>query len=158
MSSEPSMPHQRGVHPKIWYLLATLVAYPLLMVAVQDPQHALSGIRPYLRPAVFAFPYEEQLLALAFAIVFMAGFALFFVSAQRSRFVLLGTIATALFYPAVIYIATQYYTHTGRASPSDFSPAGRGYLMFLAAACALIALMRTFPAWRPTYWAALPVR
>src|SRR4051794_35827969 len=46
MSSEPSMPHQRGVHPKIWYLLATLVAYPLLMVAVQDPQHALSGIRP----------------------------------------------------------------------------------------------------------------
>src|SRR5437588_11287762 len=98
MSTETSAPRQRGVYPRLWYLLLPLVAYPLLLVAVRDPQHALSDLRRYLRPAIFAFQYEEQLLAIAFAIVFMAGFALLFVSAARLKFVVFGTLATAIFY------------------------------------------------------------
>lgn len=148
MSIEPSAPRRSGIYPKIWYLLLTLVAYPLLLVAIRDPLHALSDLRRYLRPAVFAFQYEEQLLAIAFAIVFMGGFAVLFVSTERLRFVILGTIAAALFYPAVLYIATQYYIYSGQQFSDNFSPAGHGYLMLLASCCALITLMRTSPALR----------
>ena len=145
MSTEPSNPRQWGGYPKIWYLLLPLVAYPLLLVAVQDPLHVFSDFRRYARPATFAFQYEEQLLAIAFAIIFMAGFSLLFVGRERWRFVTLGTIATAFFYPAVLYVATEYYVYIGRLSRGEFSPVNRGYLMFLAAGCGVIAGVLALP-------------
>lgn len=156
MSTEPSIPRQRGGYPKLWYLTLPLVAYPLLLVAVRDPLHVFSDLRQYVRPAVFAFQYEEQLLAITFAIVFMASFTLLFVNVDRLRFVVFGTIATAVFYPAVIYVATQYYVYLGRTSPGAFSPLGRGYLMFLAACCAIIAVVRTSPVLRADFLGGRP--
>jgi hypothetical protein len=148
MSSEPSIPHQRGAYTKIWYLLLPLVGYPLLLVAVHDPLHVFSDFRRYIRPAVFAFPYEEQLLAIVFAIIFMAGFALLFLVRQQFRFVILGTIATAVFYPAVQYIVTEYDPYTGRLAAGGLSPGNSGFLMFLAAGCATIATTLALPSVR----------
>ena len=101
MSSEPSIPRQRGAYTKIWYLLLPLVGYPLLLVAVHDPLHVFSDFRRYIRPAVFAFPYEEQLLAIVFAIIFMAGFALLFLH-ERWRWNYLYAFACLL---AAIFFA-----------------------------------------------------
>lgn len=156
MSTEPSIARQRGFYPKLWYLLLPLVAYPLLLVAVRDPLHAFSDFRQYARPAVFALRYEEQLLAVAFSTAFIASYALLLVRSARLRFVTLGTIAAAVFYPIITYIATQYYVYLGRPFAGAFSPAGRGYLMFLAAGCAIIAVVRTSPVLRAEFLGGRP--
>jgi hypothetical protein len=145
MSSKPSIPRQRGAYTKIWYLLLPLIGYPLLLVAAHDPLHVFSDFRRYIRPAAFAFPYEEQLLAIVFAIIFMAGFALLFLVRQQLRFVIFGTIATAVFYPAVQYIVIEYDTYTGRLAAGGFSPGNSGFLMFLATGFATIATTLALP-------------
>jgi hypothetical protein len=147
MSTEPSISRQRGGYSQLWYLaLMPLVAYPVLLVAVQNPLQTFSDFRQYVRPAVFAFQYEEQLLAIVFAIIFMTGFALLFLVRQRLRFVILSTIVTAVLYPAVHYIVAEY--DIGRLAAGGFSPGNRGFLMFLAAGCATIAVAAALPSVR----------
>ena len=146
--------HFRRLYP-IWYLVIPVVAYPPLLVAAQNPPQALLDWRRYVRPAVFPFPFEEQLLAITFAFVFIAGFALLFLSTNRLRLVMLGTALAAGFYPICGYICS-HYIYISRPSPVQLSPVDMGFVMFLAAGCAINVLLHTMPAVQKEFSGGVP--
>ena len=101
------------------------------------------------------FRFEEQVLAAAFGLAFMAVFALIFIKTDRTRFVLSGAILTALAYPIAGYACVKYYQLLSRPSAADFSPAGMGFIMFLAAGFAMNVVLRR---WRHDVFGPVPVR
>jgi hypothetical protein len=140
MSVEPSIQRRRRPYYVIWYLAIPVVAYPPFLVAAQYP-HALLDWRRYVRPSVLPVPFEA-LLATTFALAFIAGFALLFLGTNKLRFVTLGTVLAAGFYPICGYIYSQY-SYVGRPSPVQFSPVDMGFVMFLAVCCAVNVLLYT---------------